>query len=267
MKQRLVVLFFAMVVAAPIISLADQYQKTDTDKEKTDTQTQVSKDDGIKNSEDPKRIAKSAEVIRDFATMKEGAPRGLVEKARAIVVIPDLVKAGLGVGGKHGEGLLSIKSGDTWSQPVPVKLTAGSIGWQIGVSSTDLVLLFMNDRDAAEILDGEFTLGGEVAVAAGPIGRQGSAGTDAHFDAPIYSYSRSKGLFAGISIEGSKLYTDKDAIARMYGGGTTPQVIAAKPSTPGTPGEELTVAIKQFVAGTMPIETGSTDSGTNVGKK
>ena len=265
MKNPLVVLFFAIVVAAPVISLADQSQKTDTDKAKTEAQTQA-KDDEIKNNEEPERVVKSTEVIRDFAAMKEGAPRGLVEKAKAIVVIPNLVKAGLGLGGKHGEGLLSIKTGDTWSQPVPVKLTAGSIGWQIGVSSTDLVLLFMNDRNAAEILDGEFTLGGEANVAAGPIGRTGSAGTDAHFDAPIYSYSRSKGLFAGISVEGSKLYTDKDAIARMYGGGTTPQAIAAKPSTPGTPGEELIVAIKKFVTG-MPTQTGAAESETKVGKK
>lgn len=267
MKHRLLVLFFAIVVAVPIISLADQYQKSDTDKEKTGAQTQANKDDQVKNSDDSKRVAKSTEVIHDFATMKEGAPRGLVEKAMAIVVIPDLWKAGFGVGGKHGEGLLSVKTGGTWSQPVPVKLTGGSIGWQIGVSSTDLVLLFMRERDATEIIDGEFTLGADAAVAAGPLGREGSAGTDAHFDAPVYSYSRSKGLFAGISIEGSKLYVDKDAVARMYGGSTRAQDVAAKPSTPGTPGEELIVAIKRFVSGTMP-ETGASDAGsTNVGKK
>jgi SH3 domain-containing YSC84-like protein 1 len=263
MKHRVLTLLFAIVLAAPLSSLAD----TDTDKTKTDTQTQTNQDQ-IKNPDDPKRIAKSAEVMREFANMKEGAPRGLVEKAAAIVVIPDLVKAGFGVGGKHGEGLLSIKQGDNWSQPVPVKLTGGSIGWQAGVSSTDLVLLFMNDRDAKEILDGEFALGGDANVAAGPLGRQGSAGTDAHFDAPVYSYSRSKGLFAGISIDGSKLYSDKDAIARMYGGSTKAQEIAAKPSTMGSPGEELIAAIKQFVSGTTTPETGATDaSSNNVGKK
>lgn len=269
MKHRVLIAFLAVVMAAPIISLAGDDKKTDqqTTNQST-TGQQMANDDKMKQNDEPKRLSKSAEVIRDLATMKEGPPRELVEKAAAVVIIPDLLKAGLGVGGKHGEGVLSKKIGDTWSQPVFVKITGGSVGFQAGVSSTDLVLLFMRERDVPELLDGEFTLGGDAAVAAGPLGRQGTAGTDAHFDAPIYSYSRSKGLFAGISIDGSKLYMDKDAMARMYTGAVKANDIILKAPAPGGPGEELVTALKQLVAGVTPTETGSsTGSSTEVGKK
>ncbi|HEX6790067.1 MAG TPA: lipid-binding SYLF domain-containing protein [Candidatus Krumholzibacteria bacterium] len=270
MKHRVVVIaFLAVAMAAPILSLAGDDKKTDPQTtQSTMGQQQATTDDQIKQNDEPKRLSKSAEVIRDFATMKEGPPRELVNKAAAVVIIPDLMKAGLGVGGKHGEGVLSKKIGDSWSEPVYVKLTGGSVGFQAGVSSTDLVLLFMRERDVPELIDGEFTLGGDAAVAAGPLGRQGTAGTDAHFDAPIYSYSRSKGLFAGISVDGSKLYLDKDAMARAYTGSVKASELILKSPAPGTPGAELVTALQQLVKGQTPTETGSTDeSSTNVGKK
>ena len=206
-----------------------------------------------KVSDDTKRVNDSATVIHEFAAMTEGPPRSLVEKASAVIVIPGLKKAGLGIGGKHGSGVLSVKGADnSWSDPVFVKMTGGSIGWQIGVSSTDLVLLFMNERSYQEVLNGEFTVGGEASVAAGPVGRSGSAGTDAHLDAEIYSYSRSKGLFGGIAIDGSKIYIDNDAVARVYGGQAKAPDVVTKMAATGSPGEKLATALRELTAARAP---------------
>ena len=244
MKTHILVLILATMVVAPSVSRAG--------------------DD--KASDDTKRVNDAATVIQEFAAMEEGPPRSLVEKAAAVIVIPGLKKAGLGIGGKHGSGVLSVKSADNnWSDPVFVKITGGSIGWQIGVSSTDLVLLFMNERSYNEVLDGEFTVGGEANVAAGPVGRSGSAATDAHLDAEIYSYSRSKGLFGGIAIDGSKIYIDKDAVARMYGGQVKPTDVVTKVAVAGSPGEKLAAALRELTAvRETPRET--TSSGEGKGK-
>ena len=198
-------------------------------------------------SDEAARVADAATVVREFAGISEGAPRGLVEKAAAVVVIPGLKKAGFVVGGKHGSGVLSVRDENgNWGAPVFVKITGGSIGWQIGVSSTDLVLFFMREKNVGDILDGEFTLGGDAAVAAGPVGRSGSAGTSADLDAEIYSYSRSRGAFAGISIDGSKLYVDKSANRAFYGEGSDPHAIIKRKVEPGSSSEALVAALAAF---------------------
>ncbi|HET6350003.1 MAG TPA: lipid-binding SYLF domain-containing protein, partial [Candidatus Krumholzibacteria bacterium] len=140
--------------------------------------------DDQKTSGEAKRINDATSVLAEFSNMSEGAPASLTQNAAGVVVIPGLLKAGFMVGGKHGSGVLSIKNSDgTWSEPVFVKLTGGSIGWQIGVSSTDLVLFFMREKNIRSILDGEFTVGADATVAAGPVGRTGSADTSAKLDA------------------------------------------------------------------------------------
>jgi lipid-binding SYLF domain-containing protein len=169
--------------------------------------------------------------------MNEGAPQSLRENAAGIVVIPGMIKAGLGIGGQHGSGVLSIKNADgTWTEPVFVKMTGGSIGFQIGASSTDLVLFFMREKNIRAVLNGEFTLGGSATVAAGPVGRSGQADTSAKLDAEIYSYSRSRGAFAGISIDGSKLYVDKSGNQLFYTKDATPEsIVAMKPGAATEP--------------------------------
>ena len=209
----------AVLAVAASISLAQGEEKNDNDQ--------------------AKRIADATVVVNELAGMSEGPPHHLLEKTAGVVVIPGLIKAGLGIGGKHGSGLLSIKNADgTWTEPVFVKMTGGSIGFQIGASSTDLVLLFMREKNIRDVLDGEFTLGGNASVAAGPVGRTGSADTSAKMDAEIYSYSRSRGAFAGISLDGSKLYVDKSGNAQYYGEEATPKSIvstAAKADSPTAP--------------------------------
>lgn len=152
----------------------------------------------------------------------EGVPSALLEKAKAIVVIPKLKKGGLVIGGKFGKGVAMIRKADgSWSDPAFVKLAGGSVGFQIGYSSTDLFLIFKSAQTLQRLAQdkGQFTIGGDIGIAAGPVGRQSSAQTDLDFETEIYSYSRSRGVFAGISLDGSELKIDKDANRAYYGKG------------------------------------------------
>jgi lipid-binding SYLF domain-containing protein len=148
-----------------------------------------------------------------------GIPRDLLQKAHCIVIVPDLKTAAFGVGGKYGKGFLSCrnKSGAGWSAPGAVRIEGGSVGFQIGASSTDVIMLVMSERGAEKLLESRFTLGAEGSVAAGPVGRTASAQTDAQMHADILSWSRSRGLFAGIAMEGATLRPDLDDNATLYG--------------------------------------------------
>jgi lipid-binding SYLF domain-containing protein len=137
-----------------------------------------------------------------------------------------VIKAGLVIGGRHGSGLISIKGADgTWSNPSYIRMSGGSIGFQLGVESTDVILVFRTQRGVDSIVHGKFTLGADASVAAGPVGRDAHAATDAQLKAEIYSYSRSRGLFAGVALDGSVLAIDNDANQAVYGDGATPRRI------------------------------------------
>lgn len=168
------------------------------------------------------KIHDSVSVLKAFADMKESIPHDLLDKYEGIVVIPKLINAGFGIGGKRGKGVAMVKLADGhWSDPVFITLTGGSFGLQIGVQSVDLVLVFKHKGVLTKVENGDFTIGGDISAAAGPVGRSSTANTDYKLEAEIYSYSRSRGLFAGITIHGSNLAIDKDAIANYYGKGTT----------------------------------------------
>jgi len=153
-------------------------------------------------------------------------PSDMMQDAQAIAVIPDVIKAGLIIGGRHGVGMISIKTADgTWSNPSFVSMTGGSIGFQAGVQATDVILVFRTQRGVDSIVHGKFTLGADASVAAGPVGRDAHAATDAQLKAEIYSYSRSRGLFAGVALDGSVLSIDNDANQAVYGQGVTPRRI------------------------------------------
>jgi lipid-binding SYLF domain-containing protein len=173
--------------------------------------------------EEDKRAENAIRVLKEIMMAPDKAvPKDLLQNAHAIAVIPDVIKAGLVVGGRHGEGLISVKTRDgTWSNPSFVGLTGGSIGFQAGVSSTDVVLVFRTQRGVDSIVHGKFTLGADASAAAGPVGRTASASTDAQLKAEIYSYSRSRGLFAGAALDGSAITIDNDANQAVYGEGVT----------------------------------------------
>ncbi|HEX7340817.1 MAG TPA: lipid-binding SYLF domain-containing protein [Rhodanobacteraceae bacterium] len=151
-------------------------------------------------------------------------PQDLLRNAKAVVVVPTVVKAGFIIGARHGEGLVSVRRSDgTWSLPVFVDLSGGSVGFQAGVSSTDVILVFRTERGVDGLVHGKFTLGVNAAVAAGPVGRNAHASTDAQMHAEIYSYSHSRGLFLGVALDGTAITIDYGDLAAIYGPGITPR--------------------------------------------
>ncbi|MHC9083624.1 lipid-binding SYLF domain-containing protein [Luteimonas sp. RIT-PG2_3] len=173
------------------------------------------------------RAQNAVRVLTDIQAIPESAiPDKLLDEARAIVVIPDTLKVGLVLGGRRGHGLLSVKNADgSWSNPSFIKLTGGSIGFQAGVQSSDVVLVFRNDRSLESIVNGKVTLGADAGVAAGPVGRSASAATDGQLKAEIWSWSRARGLFAGVALDGAVLSIDSAANEAVYGRDTTPRMI------------------------------------------
>ena len=173
------------------------------------------------------RAQNAVRVLTDIQAIPESAiPDKLLDEARAIVVVPDSLKVGLVLGGRRGHGLLSVKSADgTWSNPSFVSLTGGSIGFQAGVQSSDIVLVFRSDRGLESIVNGKFTLGADASVAAGPIGRNASTATDGELKAEIWSWSRARGLFAGVALDGAVLAIDDAANEAVYGRDSTPRMI------------------------------------------
>lgn len=172
------------------------------------------------------KLKKSTEIVVDFNEMNELIPSEIVEASEGIIIIPKLINAGLGIGGKRGKGVAMVRNSDgTWSDPVFVTMTGGSIGFQAGVQAIDLVLLFKNRETLTSVKKGTFTLGGGVSVAAGPVGRSAGADTDYKMEAEVYSYSRSKGLFAGISLNGTAIEIDEPSTTTFYGRGVTSNTI------------------------------------------
>jgi len=173
-----------------------------------------------KNNEPVQRLNEAAAVFSEImAAPDKGIPQELLENAHCIVIVPDLKTAAFVIGGKYGKGYMSCrnKRGSGWSAPATVRIEGGSVGFQIGGSSTDLIMLVMNERGADKLLESKFTLGAEGSVAAGPVGRTATAQTDAQMHADILSWSRSQGLFAGIALAGATLRQDLDDNATLYG--------------------------------------------------
>jgi lipid-binding SYLF domain-containing protein len=166
------------------------------------------------------RLDASADALTDMMRASyHGIPHDLIDKAHCVVVVPGMKKAGFIFGAKYGRGFAVCRRHDGvgWSAPGGVRVEGGSVGFQIGASDTDVVLLVMNDRGMRHLLSDRFTIGGDAAVAAGPIGRDASAQTDAMMHAEMLSYSRSHGLFAGISLEGATLRPDGETNHELYG--------------------------------------------------
>jgi len=166
------------------------------------------------------RLDASAETLTDMMRAADkGIPQDLLDKAHCVVVVPGMKKAGFIFGAKYGRGFAVCRrhGGSGWSAPAGMRVEGGSFGFQIGASDTDVVMLVMNDGGMKHLLSDKFTLGGDATVAAGPIGRAASAQTDAMMNAEVLSYSRSHGLFAGISLEGATLRPDEETNRELYG--------------------------------------------------
>src|SRR6202011_5250482 len=174
-----------------------------------------------KDEKEVDRIQNAATVLKEILDVPDDIPQDLIDKARCVIVFPSVVKAAFIVGGSYGRGLMVCRTGKDfsgpWGAPTMMALEGGSIGLQIGGQATDFVLLVMNERGATGILASKVKLGGDASVAAGPVGRDVSADTDATLRAQILSYSRGRGLFAGVSLEGSTIRPDNGDNRRVYG--------------------------------------------------
>ena len=164
------------------------------------------------------KIEESATIIEEISDIAEnGIPPAMMKKAGGVVLIPDMYKGGFIVGGRRGKGIALIQNEDgSWSRPVFVTLTGGSFGLQIGVQKIELILVFKDAESLREIGKSDFTLGGDISVAAGPVGRQSSAATNFTFDSAVYSYSKTKGVFAGLSLDGTLMEVDSKSNRKFY---------------------------------------------------
>ncbi len=174
------------------------------------------------HEDDVNRTHKAAEVFSQIMNAPDqGIPTDLLERAKCIAIIPGDVKFAFVFGGSYGRGLATCRTAQGWSAPLYLAIDAGSVGYQIGGSSTDIIMLFMNDHALQSLLGDKFKLGADASVAAGPVGRHASADTDVKLNAEILSYSRAKGIFAGVSLDGAVVQADKSGDEAMYGPGVS----------------------------------------------
>jgi len=166
-----------------------------------------------------RKVDASAEVLDAIMTIPEQRiPPVFLKNAYGIAVIPEVIKAGFVVGGRYGQGIIAVRTeSGSWSDPLFITLAGASIGFQAGLQSSDVILVFKSKRSVDGIIEGKVTLGADAAVAAGPVGRQAAAATDIEFKAEIYSYSRSRGIFAGVSLDGAVLQVEREITASFYG--------------------------------------------------
>lgn len=173
---------------------------------------------GSAREDSVERLKMSGDVLHEImAAPDKGIPDEVMDSAKCVLVVPHLIKGGFIVGGKHGRGVASCRTATGWSAPAFVSVGGGSWGLQIGVEGVDLVMLVMNDKGMEHLLSSKFEISGEGSAAAGPVGRHASAGTDWKLDSELLTYSRSKGAFAGLTLEGAVIEQDNDSTAAIYG--------------------------------------------------
>ena len=193
-----------------------------------------------KDSDDEQRLKKAADVLGEIFNIPDNIPQDLIDKAKCVIVLPSVKKFAIGIGGNYGKGAMICRSGaqfdGPWGPPAAMRLEGASIGFQLGGSATDFVLLIMNPKGAASLLADKVKLGADASAAAGPKGRDAAAATDVQMNAEVLSYSRAKGLFAGVSLEGSTLRQDNDANKNIYGHDITAKDIVLEGKVQPTPG-------------------------------
>ncbi|HNP36719.1 MAG TPA: lipid-binding SYLF domain-containing protein [Woeseiaceae bacterium] len=216
------------------------------------------------------RVADASDVLDAFVNIPEQAiPPSILQRAHGVAVIPNVVKLGFGLGARHGRGILVVRQADgSWSNPAFIALSGGSIGWQIGAQSTDVILVFKTQKGIDGISNGKFTLGADASIAAGPVGRQASAATDLRFEAEVISYSRNRGLFAGVALDGSAVTMDRKANVAYYGDPSmTPEQIFK--SSPNIAPNEANRFVQLLAAHTaqLPASRGQSQPGNPLAPK
>jgi SH3 domain-containing YSC84-like protein 1 len=194
-------------------------------------------------SKEQNRVANAGDVMKEILNIPEDIPQSVLDKADCVVVLPSVLKLAFGFGGSYGRGVMTCRSGEDfkgpWSAPAMMALEGGSFGLQLGGQATDFVLLLMSPRSARSILDSKVKIGGDASAAAGPVGRNASAETDVTLRAEILSYSRARGLFAGISLSGSTLRPDNGANKSLYGKSVSAHDIVFNNAVPAPPSAKV----------------------------
>lgn len=197
------------------------------------------------DNKDEDRLQNAGEVMKEIVDIPDDIPKSLLDKADCVIVIPSVLKAAFILGGSYGRGAMTCRSGDDfqgpWGAPTMMALEGGSFGFQLGAQATDFVLLVMNARGASSILNSKVKLGADASAAAGPKGRDAEADTDVTFRAEVLTYSRSRGLFAGIPLEGSTLRPDNDGNEKIYGKKLDAKNIALHNAVPVPPSAKLLI--------------------------
>jgi len=195
------------------------------------------------------RVENAGKVMKEILDAPDSIPQSVLDKAKCVVILPSVLKFAIGIGGSYGRGVMTCRSGSNfrgpWGPPTMMALEGGSVGLQLGGNATDFVLLLMSDRSATSILSSKVKLGADASAAAGPVGRAASAETDVALRAEILSYSRSRGLFAGISLEGSTLRADNSANKKLYGKEVSAKDIVFKHAVPVPPSAKTLLATLQ----------------------
>jgi SH3 domain-containing YSC84-like protein 1 len=199
---------------------------------------------GLEKEQD--RVENAGKVMQEITNIPDNIPSAVLDKADCVVVLPSVVKFAIGIGGSYGRGVMTCRGGENfdgrWGAPIMMAVEGGSFGLQLGGQATDFVLLLMSPRSAENILTSKVKLGGDASAAAGPVGRNASAETDATLRAEILSYSRARGLFAGVSLAGSTLRADNDANEKLYGKDVSAKDILFKSTVSPPPSAQLLLA-------------------------
>lgn len=236
---------FALSLAAVCFVLASVSWAAD-DKDKSDIE---------------KRLDASATVLNEImATPDNAIPDNVMEDAKCVAVVPSMINVALGFGGKHGKGVATCRTATGWSAPAPFSITGGSWGLQIGGQAVDLVMLIMNEKGMQHLLSSKFQLGANASASAGPVGRHAAAGTDWKMKAEMLTYSRSRGVFAGVDLSGAAIKQDEDETRILYGGKMVPfaDILNGKVPAPNSSGEFL-AAIRKY-SSQAKQQTGSNSS-------
>ena len=217
-------------------------------------------------TKEERRVEDATDVLDQFLRIPEQSiPPALLSRAYAVAVIPSVIKIGFGLGARRGKGILVVRQdGKTWSNPAFITLTGGSFGFQVGAQSTDIILVFKTRKSVDGIANGKLTLGADASVAAGPVGRHTSVATDWKFKAEVYSYSRSRGLFAGVALEGAGMTMDRKANAAFYGSASiTPEQIFAGSGNAAPQAANTFVQVLTTQTNRLPLRPGMKSNATS----
>lgn len=215
-------------------------------------------------TDEERQVSDATDVVDQFLRIPEQAvPAALLSRAYAVAVIPHVIKVGFGIGARRGKGVLVVRQEDgSWSNPAFIGLTGGSLGFQIGAQSTDVILVFKTRKSVDGIANGKLTLGADASIAAGPIGRHTEVATDLSFRSEVYAYARSRGIFAGVALEGGGLSMDRKANAAFYGSASiTPEQIFAGSGNAAPRVANDFVQLLTAQTSRLPMRPGSTGSG------